>query len=105
MSDLVLVFETHATSLDNEAGLASGWFDVSLSEKGEVQARALGERRRADNLSAVFCSDLRAPCGRPRSHSRTGESQLSEMPDFVNATTARSPGMLPPKLTRNATCE
>jgi hypothetical protein len=21
-----LVFETHATSLDNEAGLASGWF-------------------------------------------------------------------------------
>ena len=53
-----VVFETHATSLDNEAGLASGWFDVTLSEKGEVQARALGERRRADNLSAVFCSDL-----------------------------------------------
>ena len=51
------MFETHATSLDNEAGLASGWFDVTLSEKGEVQARALGERRRADNLSAVFCSD------------------------------------------------
>jgi broad specificity phosphatase PhoE len=57
-ADLVVVFETHATSLDNEAGLASGWFDVTLSEKGEVQARALGERRRADNLSAVFCSDL-----------------------------------------------
>jgi broad specificity phosphatase PhoE len=57
-ADLVLVFETHATSLDNEAGLASGWFDVALSEKGEVQARALGERRRPDNVAAVFCSDL-----------------------------------------------
>jgi broad specificity phosphatase PhoE len=57
-ADLVLVFETHATSLDNEAGLASGWFDVALSENGEVQARALGERRRADNVAAVFCSDL-----------------------------------------------
>jgi broad specificity phosphatase PhoE len=53
-----LVFETHATSLDNEAGLASGWFDVGLSATGEEQARSLGVRRRNDNLAAVFCSDL-----------------------------------------------
>lgn len=53
-----LVFETHATSLDNEAGIASGWFDVALSATGEEQARALGERRRDDRLAAVFCSDL-----------------------------------------------
>jgi broad specificity phosphatase PhoE len=53
-----LVFETHATSLDNEVGLASGWFDVALSATGEEQARALGARRRADHLAAVFCSDL-----------------------------------------------
>jgi hypothetical protein len=26
---LVVLFETHATSLDNEAGLASGWFVVA----------------------------------------------------------------------------
>jgi 2,3-bisphosphoglycerate-dependent phosphoglycerate mutase len=57
-SDVVFLFETHATSLDNETGLASGWFDAPLSAKGERQARALGERRREDDLAAVFCSDL-----------------------------------------------
>lgn len=56
--DLVVVFETHATSLDNEAGLASGWFDVALSARGQEQARQLGARRRGDDLAAVFCSDL-----------------------------------------------
>ena len=56
---MTLVFETHATSLDNEAGLASGWFDVDLSSTGEEQARALGVRRRHDDLAAVFCSDQR----------------------------------------------
>jgi broad specificity phosphatase PhoE len=57
-ADLVVVFETHATSLDNEEGLASGWFDVALSSTGEEQARRLGARRRHDDLAAVFCSDL-----------------------------------------------
>jgi len=57
-SGVRLVFETHATSLDNEAGLASGWFDVALSTTGEEQARALGSRRRDDQLAVVFCSDL-----------------------------------------------
>ena len=57
-SDLLVLFETHATSIDNEAGLASGWFDAPLSAAGEAQARALGERRRDDTLAAVFCSDL-----------------------------------------------
>jgi broad specificity phosphatase PhoE len=57
-ADFVVVFETHATSLDNEAGLASGWFDVELSATGKEQARMLGERRRDDELAAVFCSDL-----------------------------------------------
>lgn len=56
--DVLVVFETHATSLDNEAGLASGWFDVDLSPTGEAQARELGERRRHDDLAVVFCSDL-----------------------------------------------
>lgn len=57
-SDFVVLFETHATSIDNEAGLASGWFDAPLSAIGEAQARDLGERRRADDFAAVFCSDL-----------------------------------------------
>ena len=55
---LSVIFETHATSLDNEAGVASGWFDVSLSATGEEQARRLGARRRHDQFAAVFCSDL-----------------------------------------------
>jgi broad specificity phosphatase PhoE len=55
---LRLVFESHATGLDNEAGLASGWFDVALSATGEEQARMLGARRRNDQLGVVFCSDL-----------------------------------------------
>jgi len=57
-SSLRLIFETHATSLDNEVGLASGWFDVALSATGEEQARTLGARRRDDQLAVVFCSDL-----------------------------------------------
>jgi broad specificity phosphatase PhoE len=55
---LRVLFETHATSVDNEAGLASGFFDVALSSVGEEQARALGARRRDDDLAAVFSSDL-----------------------------------------------
>jgi broad specificity phosphatase PhoE len=37
-------FETHATSLDNEAGLASGRFDADLSAAGVEQAVELGRR-------------------------------------------------------------
>jgi broad specificity phosphatase PhoE len=57
-SGLVIVFETHSTSVDNEAGIASGWHDAILSATGEQQARDLGERRRDDDLAAVFSSDL-----------------------------------------------
>jgi 2,3-bisphosphoglycerate-dependent phosphoglycerate mutase len=53
-----LYFETHATSLDNEAGRASGWHDVDLSPAGEAQARALGARYEGVGLDAVHCSDL-----------------------------------------------
>jgi broad specificity phosphatase PhoE len=56
---VTVIFETHATSHDNEAGLASGWFDVDLSAAGEAQARELGARRCADDLAAVYASDLR----------------------------------------------
>jgi broad specificity phosphatase PhoE len=56
---IALLFETHSTSLDNEAGLASGWYDIDLSTRGETQARELGERYRNRELEIVFCSDLR----------------------------------------------
>jgi broad specificity phosphatase PhoE len=53
-----VVFETHATSEDNEAGIATGWLPGRLSAAGREQARELGERRRSDGLSVVLTSDL-----------------------------------------------
>jgi broad specificity phosphatase PhoE len=55
---ITIVFEAHATSTDNLAGLASGWNDVELSELGEKQAKELGERYIHDEFDAIFCSDL-----------------------------------------------
>jgi 2,3-bisphosphoglycerate-dependent phosphoglycerate mutase len=54
-----VVFETHAVSVDNEKGVATGWLPGELSERGRAAAAALGERRRDDGLAAVFTSDLR----------------------------------------------
>jgi broad specificity phosphatase PhoE len=53
-----IVYETHATSTDNEAGIATGWLGGVLSETGKRQALELGERRRATGLAVVFTSDL-----------------------------------------------
>jgi broad specificity phosphatase PhoE len=54
-----LIYETHSTSTDNEAGIATGWLPGELSETGRAQAQELGERRRDTGISAVFTSDLR----------------------------------------------
>ena len=32
-----IVFETHSTSVDNERGIATGWQDGELSERGRDQ--------------------------------------------------------------------
>jgi len=53
-----VVFETHSTSEDNEAGIATGWLPGQLSTVGRQQASALGRRRREDGIAAVFASDL-----------------------------------------------
>ena len=54
---MTLYFETHATSLDNEARLASGWHDVDLSPAGEQQARELGDRHAGRAFDAIYTSD------------------------------------------------
>jgi broad specificity phosphatase PhoE len=54
-----VVYETHSTSEDNEAGVATGQLPGRLSAAGREQARELGERRRDDGISVVFTSDLR----------------------------------------------
>jgi broad specificity phosphatase PhoE len=53
-----LVYETHATTTDNEAGIATGWLPGRLSDAGRVNAADLGQRRRNDGLAAVLVSDL-----------------------------------------------
>jgi broad specificity phosphatase PhoE len=55
---VAIVYETHSISVDNERGIATGWLDGELSERGREAARALGERRRDDGVDVVFASDL-----------------------------------------------
>lgn len=50
-------FESHGTTVDNEAKLSSGWNDVDLSELGRVQAKELVERARERGIDIIFCSD------------------------------------------------
>ncbi len=54
-----LIYETHATTTDNEAGIATGWLPGELSVRGRQEATRLGERRRDGGLAAVYVSDLR----------------------------------------------
>jgi 2,3-bisphosphoglycerate-dependent phosphoglycerate mutase len=53
-----IIFETHTISEDNEHGIATGWRDGRLSERGRRLASELGARRRDDRIAAVFTSDL-----------------------------------------------
>lgn len=53
-----IVFEAHGTTLDNEAHLSSGWFDVELSPLGEKQSQEMGQRYQNAHFDAIFCSDL-----------------------------------------------
>ena len=55
---VALVVETHSTTEDNEAGIATGWLPGRLSEAGKRQARELGDRRRDDGVDAIFTFDL-----------------------------------------------
>lgn len=55
---VTIIFESHGTTYDNEAHIASGHSDVALSALGEQQAKELGERYLQKNIDAIFCSDL-----------------------------------------------
>jgi len=55
---ITVYYSPHATSVDNEAGRASGHADVPLSIKGLQQAEELGAHYAAIPLDAVYCSDL-----------------------------------------------
>ncbi len=55
---LTIFYSPHMTSIDNEAGRASGHADVPLSANGRQLAQELGQHYAAEILDAVFCSDL-----------------------------------------------
>src|SRR5436853_110043 len=55
---LTLFYSPHMTSVDNEAGRASGHADVPLSTLGRQQAQELGQHYALEVLDAIFCSDL-----------------------------------------------
>jgi broad specificity phosphatase PhoE len=55
---LTLLYSPHMTSIDNEAGRASGHADVPLSPHGREQAAELGHFYASEELDAVFHSDL-----------------------------------------------
>ncbi|MEY9841495.1 histidine phosphatase family protein [Streptacidiphilus sp. EB103A] len=56
---LEIIVESHATTSDNEAGLATGWLPGTLSELGRQQAVELGFRHHGGvGLTAVLTSDL-----------------------------------------------
>ena len=57
---VTIIFESHGTTVDNEAHKASGHFDIELSELGIKQAKELGARYTGEKFGAIFCSDWRS---------------------------------------------
>jgi 2,3-bisphosphoglycerate-dependent phosphoglycerate mutase len=57
---VAIVLELHATTVDTERWVATGWRDARLSTAGRRMAAELRDRRREDELDAVFASDLAA---------------------------------------------
>ena len=55
---LTVFYSPHMTSVDNEAGRASGHADTPLSERGKQEAIRLGDQYAAQALDMVFCSDM-----------------------------------------------
>jgi len=54
-----ITYFPHGTTTDNEAGIASGWNDPELSEKGIQQSIQLKDQLDGKKFDIVFCSDLK----------------------------------------------
>lgn len=54
-----ITYFVHGTTIDNENGISSGWFDAELSELGIKQMVDLKEKIKDKKFDAVFCSDLK----------------------------------------------
>ena len=53
-----LILVRHGETLHNVAGIAQGWADSDLSDRGKAQVASLGERLRRHNCDALFSSPL-----------------------------------------------
>ena len=53
-----ITYFPHGTTTDNEQGIASGWNDPALSEKGIQQSIALRSQIGDKKFDVIFCSDL-----------------------------------------------
>jgi broad specificity phosphatase PhoE len=53
-----LILVRHGETLHNVAGIAQGWNDSALSDRGAEQVRKLGERLRHNKPDALFSSPL-----------------------------------------------
>lgn len=58
MSVETLILIRHGETLHNVAGIAQGWQDSELSERGQRQVRQLAERLKAMRIDAIFSSPL-----------------------------------------------
>ena len=54
-----IYFAAHATTIDNEDKLSSGWKDVGLSELGIQQAKEMAKTFRDIKIDLIYCSDLK----------------------------------------------
>lgn len=54
-----ITYFVHGTTTDNEKGLATGWLNGELSQKGIEQAKELGNFVQDKHFDVIFCSDLK----------------------------------------------
>lgn len=53
-----LIFVRHGETVDNVRGVAQGWSDSELSERGRRQVSQLAERLERVGATSIFCSTL-----------------------------------------------
>jgi len=78
-----ITYFVHGTTTDNEEDKATGWLPGKLSERGEQQARELGQQVADTRFDMVFCSDLQravdsAQLGFGGTHPVTQDARLRE---------------------------
>lgn len=54
-----ITYFVHSITTDNEAGLATGWLQGTLSAEGIKRAKVLASDLQSQKFDAVFCSDLK----------------------------------------------